>query len=275
MEIMEIIKDAIVFPSNDLLKLAIYLVLMIISGLLAVFGLAFFFVGLAESAAYLIIGLILFIVGLVVGFIFSGYQVSIIKSGIGRDPDVPQFEWKGNMITGVKYLVVTFVYFIIPTIIVLITGWATNLFGLAYDVFYKMMIVSMTSPTATAVVSDVVPQSELIALGNAMIITGIVAFIVFLLFALLHTMGESRLAKTDSLGYALNMVEAFNDIGKIGWVKVIAVVFLIFIIVSFINWLLSFLNGYIPGISVLSLFITPYLAFFASRATGLLYSDIA
>ena len=84
-----------------------------------------------------------------------------------------------------------------------------------------------------------------------------------------------NIANTDSLGDALNIPEAFKDIGRIGWGKVIAVVFLIFIIIAIINSVISGLNYYIPGISIISIVVTPYLTFFASRATGLLYSDIA
>ena len=88
-------------------------------------------------------------------------------------------------------------------------------------------------------------------------------------------MAEARLANTDSLGEALNVPEAFKDIGRIGWGKVIAVLFLVFIIIAVINSVISGLNYYIPGISIVSIILTPYLVFFASRATGLLYSDIA
>ena len=88
-------------------------------------------------------------------------------------------------------------------------------------------------------------------------------------------MAQSRLAKTDSLGYSLNIPEAFKDIGRIGYGKVLAVVILIFIIIAVINALITGLNSYINGIGILSIIVTPYLVFFAARATGLLYSDIA
>jgi hypothetical protein len=276
MEIMEIIKEAIVFPSNDLAKLAVYIVLAIVSVLLAVMGFVLIALGVADNPIWAVLGAILLIAGFILGFIILGYQISIIKTGIEHTESAPEFDWKGNLVTGIKYFVVNFVYLIIPAIIVLIVAWATNLFGLAYDMFYKMAMASMTAPAnATVVINDVVPQSEIIQLGTAMIITGIIAFVLFVIFGIILTMGQSRLAKTDSLGDALNIPEAFKDIGRIGYGKVIAVVFLVFLIVAVINAILNGLNGYINGIGILSIIVTPYLTFFSARATGLLYSDIA
>lgn len=276
MEITEIIKEAFIFPSNDLANLAVYIALGFVTAILAILGIVFFAIGLSDSIIFAFIGVILFIASLAVGFILSGYQLSIIKSGIDRDENVPSFQWKENLITGIKYLVVCIVYFIIPAIVVLIVGWITNLYGLSSEVFYKMMYASINAPAnATVVAEKIVPQSTLVGLGNAMIITGIVAFVLFLIFMFIQTMGESRLANTGSLGDALNIPEAFKDIGRIGWGKVIAVVILIFLVTAVINIIISGLNSYISGIGIISIVVTPYLMFFAARATGLLYSDIA
>lgn len=276
MEIMDIIKESLIFPSNDLAKLAIYIALTFVAGILAVLGLILFALGLIDNVIYTIIGFILVIAGLIVGFILAGYQISIIKSGIDGDEAVPEFNWKEDLINGINYLVVNIVYFIIPAIIVLIVAWATNLFGLIGETFNKMMYASINAPANTTVTfSNVVPQSTIISLGTAMIVTAVVAFVLFLIFMFIQTMGESRLANTGNLGDALNVPEAFKDIGRIGWGKVIAVVILIFLVISVINAIISGLNYYIAGISIVSIIVTPYLIFFASRATGLLYSDIA
>lgn len=276
MEIMDIIKEAFVFPSKDLAKLAIYIALTFVSVILSILGVFLFALGLKDNIIYAVIGVILFLGGLVVGFMLSGYIISILKTGIDHDENVPEFNWKENLITGIKYLVVNIVYFIIPAIIVLIVGWSTNLFGASADIFTKMMTASMNAPAnTTVVITDVVPQSALVSLGNSMIITGIVAVVLFVIFLFIQTMGESRLANTGSLGDALNIPEAFKDIGRIGWGKVIALVVLIFLIIAVINAIISGLNYYISGISIISIVVTPYLTFFAARATGLLYSDIA
>lgn len=276
MEIMEIIKEAMVFPSKDIAKLAIYIVFVIVAGLLSGIGVAFIALGIASQVLWAIIGILVLICGLIFGFIIMGYQISIIKSGIDHEESVPQFVWKENLVTGIKYLVLNIVYFIIPAVIVLILGWATNLFGMAQIMFTRMMMASMTAPAnTTVVITDVVPQSMIIAFGTTLAIVGVIAFILFVIFAFIQTMGQARLAKTGELGYALNILEAFKDIGRIGYGKVIAVVILIFVIIAVINAIINGLNGFINGFSILSIIVTPYLVFFAARATGLLYSDIA
>ncbi|WP_405295293.1 DUF4013 domain-containing protein [Methanobrevibacter sp.] len=276
MEIMEIIKESLIFPSNDLAKLAIYIALTFAAGILAVLGIVLFAIGAYDNIGFSIIGAIVFIAGLIIIFILTGYLVSIVKSGIDQADAAPEFVWKENLIVGIKFVIMNIVYFIIPAIVVLIVGWATNLFGNAISIFNQIMIANMMAPANTTVmISEVVPQSQFVALGTAMIITGIIAFILFLIFAFLQTMGEARLANTGSLGSSVNIVESFKDIGRIGWGKVIAVVLLIFIIIAVINVIINGLNSYITGFSILSIIVTPYLTFFASRATGLLYSDIA
>ena len=275
MEIMEIIKEAIVFPSNDLAKLAIYIVLSVIIAFLTTIGVVLLGVGMASNAAWIVVGIILLILGLIVGFIIMGYQISIIKTGIDHAEAAPEFVWKANLITGIKYFVVNIVYFIIPAIIVLIVAWATNLFGTAYEVLSKMAMASASPTNATVAASNVVPQSVTMGFLTSLMITGAIAFVLFVIFEIIQTMAESRLANTDDLKEALNIPEAFRDIGRIGFGKVIAVIILIVVVIAVINAVLNGLNDFINGISILSIVVTPYLTFFAARATGLLYSDIA
>lgn len=276
MEIMEIIKEAMVFPSKDIVKLAVYIALSVVSVLLGAFGIIYMAIGVASQSFWIIIGVIAFIAALIVGFVTTGYIVSIIRSGIEHEESAPQFMWKENLVTGVKFVVLNIVYFIIPGLVVLILGWVTNLFGMASIMFTRMMYASMAAPAnATVTIADVVPQSMIISFGNSLIIVGIIGFILFVIFGFLETMGQCRLAKTDSLGYAVNIPEAFRDIGRIGFGKVIGLTVLIFVIILVINSIISGLNAYITGFSILSIIVTPYLSFFAARASGLLYSDIA
>lgn len=276
MEIMEIIKEAMVFPSKDIVKLAVYIALSVVSVLLGAFGILYMAIGVASQSFWIIIGVIAFIAALILGFITTGYIVSIIRSGIEHEESAPQFMWKENLVTGVKFVVLNIVYFIIPGLVVLILGWVTNLFGMASIMFTRMMYASMAAPAnATVTIADVVPQSMIISFGNSLIIVGIIGFILFVIFGFLETMGQCRLAKTDSLGYAVNIPEAFRDIGRIGFGKVIGLTVLIFVIILVINCIISGLNAYIAGFSILSIIVTPYLSFFAARASGLLYSDIA
>ena len=140
----------------------------------------------------------------------------------------------------------------------------------------KMMLASMSAQAnSTRILTDVVPQPLIMNFGTALMITGFIAFILFVVFAFIQTMGESRLANTGDLKEALNIPEAFRDIGRIGYGKVIAVLLRIFVVIAVINAIINGLDNFVNGIRILSIVVTPYLVFFAARVTGLLYSDIA
>ncbi len=272
MEIMDIIKEAFVFPSKNLEKLGIYIALLFVVSLL-IGGGALFSVLSSFNAAYLaIIGLVMMIFGIVLSLVISGYQVGVLKSGIDHADDAPSFDWKNDSLTGIKLLVVTVVYFIIPAIVVFITGLATNLPGNLATVFAQ---ASMVPANSTGFALEAVSKSAMVSFGTSIAITSVVAMVLFIIFAFLHTMGESRLANTGSLGEALNIPEAFRDIKRIGAGKVIATVLMIFIVVAVISGIISYISGQIPQLSIISIIVTPYLAFFTQRAVGLLYSDIA
>ncbi|WP_407415857.1 DUF4013 domain-containing protein [Methanobrevibacter sp.] len=277
MEIMDIIKEAFVFPSEDIGKLAIYIVLTIVVGGLAVGGAISTIFSFIDSGAYAIVGVILFILALILGFIISGYQIAIIKSGIDKS-EAPEYEWKKNLIDGVYCLIISIVYFIIPAIIVLIVGFITNVPGNLQAVLQEAVVNSVN---ATATANTTLPAVSTVSdalIGNLAVsiaITALVALILFIIFAFIQTMAQSRLANTGSLGDALNIPEAFKDIGRIGWGKVIAVILLVIIITVVINGIIGFITNYISAIGIVSIIVTPYLIFFAYRAVGLLYSDIA
>lgn len=279
MEIMDIIKEAFLFPSQNLEKLAIYIVITFVVGILIGGGVILTAFGAyGGEFIYIILSLILIILGIIVSFIISGYQLGILKSGIDQVPEAPSFDWKNDLINGVKMLVVSIVYFIIPMIITLIIAFVTNIPGQFIDIFQQAAVApaNVTAATnATAPVVSGVSEAAMAALGTSIAITAIIAAVLFIIFAFLHTMGESRLANTGSLGEALNIPEAFKDITRIGVGKVVAVIILMIVVVSVITGILGYIYGQVPQLSILSVIVTPYLTFFAQRATGLLYSDIA
>lgn len=274
MEIMEIIKESFIFPSKNLDKLAIYIILTFVSTLLLTSGLFSLVIG-TESSAFAILGVILIILSLIVIFVMMGYELGIMKSGINHDEKAPSFEWKNNVVTGIKVTVLNIVYFIIPAIIVGIVALITNVPGSVMQVLNE----ATSNINATAINSTVavpaVSDATLMALGSSLIITAIVAIILFIIFAFIASMGQARLANTDSLKNGLNVVEAAKDIPRIGVGKVVATVLLTIIVLMVIEGILSYIAGQIPQVGILSVIVTPYLLFFVERAYGLLYSDIA
>ena len=277
MEIIDIIKEAFIFPSQNLEKLAIYIALMFVMGILAVGGVFTGVFAVVNNSLYFILTAILVIVAILVSFIISGYQIGIVKSGIDQVDDAPSFDWLNDLVTGIKLLVVSIVYFIIPTIIVAIMALVTNIPGQLIEIGKQ---VSVSPANATAVASGAMPIATIsdaaaASLGTSIAITAIIGFVLFIIFAFLHTMAEARLANTGSLSDAVNVVEAFKDITRIGVGKVIAVILLSIIVVAVIQGILGYIYGQIPQLSIISIIVTPYFAFFTNRVTGLLYSDIA
>ena len=107
-------------------------------------------------------------------------------------------------------------------------------------------------------------------------IVAILALILYIIFGLALTMGSCRLAKTEDIGYALNITEAIEDLQKIGITKVILTVVVIAVISFVITFIVSLIFGAISKdlASIVTTLVSVYLMFFGNRATGLLYSEI-
>lgn len=277
MEILEIIKEGLIFPSQNLEKLAIYIVLTFVMGLLFVGGLISGVFAAVDNSIFFIITAILSIIAICLAFIVSGYQIGIIKTGIDFADEAPSFDWKNDLITGIKALIVSIVYFIIPAIIIAIVALVTNIPGQIMNITQQ---AALSPANATAVASSTTPIatiSDAAAMGlfTSIAITGVIALVLIIIFAFIATMANARLANTGSLADAVNVVESFKDITRIGAGKVIAVILLVIIVVAVIQGILGYLYGQIPQLSIISIIVTPYFTFFTNRVTGLLYSDIA
>lgn len=275
MEIIEIIKDALVFPSENVGTLLIFVVLSILATAFSTIGVLVYALGVVNAEFFLWGGLAA-VIAMVIGWVMSGYLISVIKSGIELDDEVPEFEWWENFTTGFNNFIVSIVYFVIPAFIVVVVGYLTNVFGnimlVATEIASQTQNVYLGASTAIA--ADVIAQA-FVNLAVSLAVTLTVAFILFVIFSFLQTMAEARLANTGSLGEALNVFEAAKDIKRIGVGKVISVILLIIIVAGVIHVILSAIFSILPILSILSIVVTPYLLLFTQRAVGLLYSDIA
>ena len=275
MEIMEIIKDALVFPSTDLRTFFIFVLLTIFAGVFSTVGILFYILGVLNAEFFLWGGLAA-IVAMLIGWVMSGYSISVIKSGIELEDEVPEFVWWDNFITGFNGFIVSIVYFIIPAFLVAIVGYMTNITGniMAVATEISSQAVNVYTGASASIATDALSQA-VAGLAVSLATTLTAAVVLFVIFSFLQTMAEARLANTDSLCEALNVFEAAKDIGRIGVIKVIAVILLVIIVSAVINMVLSAIFSYVPILSILSVFVSPYLVLFAQRAVGLLYSDIA
>ncbi len=238
MEIGEIIGDAIRYPLNHTKSLLIYIVIMFVIALIAIFT----GVGLVagqetnQVLASGIIGIIGLLLIIIIALLVDGYGLDIVKLGIDKSDAAPEIDIGRQVIAGLKYLIVGIVYIIIPFIVMLLLSAINDTLGL------------------------------------------IVGVILFIIFGLALLMGQCRLANTGSLGEALNIPEAIKDLQAIGIFKVLIVIIIVGIIALILNFIAGIFSGmgdigsFISAI--LSAIVGAYTFFFGNRATGLLYSDL-
>lgn len=126
MELNDLIMDSIVYPSKNVKALAIYMLLSIIMGIVAV---ATGITNTSKMAGLdFVVALIGIIVLLALIFLVEGYVLDIVKFGIERRNDAPEIDFVRQVSNGVKVFIVSFAYIIIPTIVLVLSG--NNIVGL-------------------------------------------------------------------------------------------------------------------------------------------------
>ncbi len=277
MNITEIIKDAFLFPSKNMKRFAVYLVLSVLMTVFILGGTLVYPWGFFNVDNYAIGGIYL-VIALVIGFFISGYHLKVIKSGIELDDEVPVFELGENFLGGFEITIISVFYFIIQAFIIAVAVLATNVFGNAiatvqqirlqiFNVFFMVNSADIAvDAISNAVFNFIIPLAITIA----------VALIVFLIFSTLQSASQARLANTDSLKDALDIFEALKDIKRIGIVKVLLLVLLVLVIIAVMGIIFISLFSYFPLLlSVIYIILVPYIALAIQRLIGLAYSDIA
>lgn len=236
MSLTDIIGDAVSFPFSDItnfLIVGILAVLASLSSVLTAFG--------VDGG---IIALLAAIIGLIFAIIFSGYGIDVIKGGIESSNQFPSIDLLKNFINGIKALLISIVYMIIPTIIAFVLMAFFGVIGAGID-----HIVA--------------------SLGLA----SIIVFIIFALFGIFEMVALAKFADTDDLGAALNIGAVIEDAKRIGIVNLIIFVIIVMIIILISSIIIS-LFAVIPyiGIIIATLVLGAFTMLFANRALGLLYA---
>jgi hypothetical protein len=236
MEIGEIISDALVYPFSNIKALIIYLILGIIFGIVFVSTLVAIAAGIEANNVFAVFGI--GIIGGVVS-IFLGFMIN------GYQLDVIKYGIDRNP-NGPE---VDFIRQFFNGIKLFVT-----------------QIVYMIIPVIIGAILAVIFQHWL---------SGLITFIISLVFTFALMMAQCRLAKTEQLGDSLALGEAIGDISRVGIVKLlllIIIVAVIMVILYFIVGLIAGWNGTVGGI--LFGIVGTYLVFFSGRAVGLLYSEV-
>lgn len=273
MNITEIFKDSLIYPTKDLNKLVTLGALMIIVVVLSIFTSVTILI--RQFIASSILGVITAIIIIIVGLIYTGYSLSIIKKTIeSRNiseniESLPHFNWNKNIVDGIKVLILKIVYMIIPIIVTVILAYALGIFTDA-----AMISQYLSNNTHISLVSN---SSAMLFFNqfnaNLSIVQGI-AIILALIFTLFAIIAQARLAETSKLSAIFEFREIFDSISKIGWGNYIVWFILLLVILIIIATIASIIIA-IPviGLIIYFLIVVPFLIIFASRAIGLIYNE--
>ena len=237
MEIGEIISDAIKYPLNNMKALLIYIVLSIVVALvLGITGAGA--LGATNTTGAVSGGLTAFaIIGLIIGFC---------------------------------------IYLLIDGFMLDVIKFGINKDDGAPGIDVTRQIINGLKYIIVGIVYFIIPIILYALLAKLGTIGTIIAVIIFIVFALAFLMGVCRLAETESLGAALNIPEAVKDISKVGFVKILAIIVVFFILAMIVGFIVSlFGSDSIIGLigAIINAICTTYLLFFYNRAIGLAYSD--
>ena len=266
MNLREIIVDAIKYPISDTRKFLIFCVLIILMSLSTILP----SYGIKNGT----LSIVLTLVTLIISIIVLGYSVEVIKCGIGGDNTLPDFDYVKQFVVGIKALILELIYFIIPAIIVMIVASATGLFSSFTKIVYSSIGAMDKGANNVAMIMAAIPKSTMNTFTNALTVTLIVAIILFIIFSLMSFAARIRFAKSGSGIEGLRFREIIRDMSKVGFVKIIVTLVVIYIIAFALSIVIG-LIGLIPYIGVfIGIFVgIPFMMLFAYRAIGLLFAD--
>ena len=247
--ITDCVSEGLKYPFNDVKKLL---------GFGAIFALLSFITSLSlmfkplQANIYLVtaLGIVSFIITLFV----MGYQYNVVKFSIDKKEDLPGFtDVLDIFVKGIKILIVTIAYNIIPAIVLVISVF------LASDYIGPAVVVILIS------------------------------VILFIIAFFLQIMGISNMVANDSLEKAFDFREIIDKISNLGWGKYIGIILFTLIVFMIVNiaagYILSFISLFLAIaannaliVSVLvgiiqGLFITSFTSIFYNRVCGSIYRE--
>ena len=265
MEFGEIFSNALKYPISDYKRLLILGVICLVINIPVVLT-QFNYVNASLFLVWTLVAIIL-------GLLILGYSLSIMKKGIDLEDEIPDIDFTKNLVDGIKSFVVTFIYYLIPTIIVSIIG-ITSLASFLGSID-KNAISTATNATTPNTILSAIPNEAWAGLITGLTITAIVAIILFIIFGIFETIALCRLADTGSLGEAFAISAIIDDIKEIGFLKLIGVLIVLIIISVIIGMVIGIISA-IPYVGLIIGFLVgnSFLLLFYNRALGLLYSEV-
>ncbi len=267
MKVLDIMSESMRYPFNNGRSFLMVCAVCFVMSILAVVMLAY------DTS---VIGLVCLIIFILLVLLLEGFSISIMRTTLEGSLDLPQFSVVSDFVMGIRSIIVTIVYVLIPLIITAIVAYAVGFFSTVSSIMDQFNIMSAADPNATFnVVFYTLPEDVLTSFSVQFLTVFIVALILFILFIFLERLALGRLAETGSIVKSINFVEVFRKISSIGWVKYICFYILLIIILAICNFIGSLLSQFVPilGIIISITFILAFTMIFSSRAIGLIYAD--
>lgn len=255
MDLEENFKKSFMYPLCDYNKFALL-------GVLSVFTLLGLILHSFEIDDFTIV-VIFGLIGFVISLYLTGYFVSIIKNGMHVKEEIPDFEISRDILNFFKYLFVSIVYAVIPTIILLIVFSGSGLINTLIQILG--CYIDATS----------IPDTLLSSFTFSVSVVLVVSIIVLVIQSIFTNVAIARMVANDSLSEGLDFAEVFHDIGKIGWFKIL-LWFILICLVNVLFYLIMTGITFIPyvGIIIAGFFMLNFMRMFNAYSVGLLYSDV-
>lgn len=252
MDVGNILSESFKYPFNDFknfLKICILWFLPVIPIILICL--------FEEESIQTVLGCIFAVLLLVVVLVIPGYFISVVKQGCNVSDSIPSIKFGKSIINTLKLIILEIVYSIIPIAVFIGCFVASGIFSLS-----EADIIAENPVALTNVLSS---------LAIFLVIGLIVAWI----FSLIASIATARFAKHDSLAEAFSFKALYNDIKKIGVLRIIGWFIVLNVVITFVSNIAALII-FIPyvGIFVYLLFVIPYLMAVYHYSLGLLYSNV-
>lgn len=235
MDMGEIIGDSFKFPVSNWKRLLIFGVIIVLSQFLLEIMMGY---GRTYTLVFWLV-----IPSLIASILMNGYQLRTIGTSIRGEDEPPVFnEWTRMLLEGLRVIVLTLLYMIIPTL-VLIAGFALLIAGSSGVSIFGLLVL-------------------------------LLGLIMLFIVGVILVMATANLAYYEEFGAGLRFDEILERIKSIGWLNYI----LMLIIIGVIYFLMALGAALVSMIPFVGLFITclivyPYLYLFISRAVGLIFRE--
>lgn len=271
MDAIEIIKQAIHYPIDNMKNWLIICIVFLLNGVIQ---------QIAINSSNSSVTSIMHFINILLIIIISGIFISIVKQTISGSSEIPMINPVENLILGIKSFIVQFIYLIIPAIITLIISIPFGVFDKFEKIINASTVMDVNSTINTtvnatnSVVIQNIPQNLIQEFVISVGILAIICFILYVIFSLLSNISLGILAETEDMFSALNIPAVISKISSIGWSNYI--VFIILTVLTLIVvGLISSVITLIPyvGRIIASFIVDAYLLTFLARAIGLIYNE--